>query len=91
MLLERWIEVVALRKNAKKVPIYWLLKNYDMKVGNKIPTIVIFIFFSEKTKPKSTHKSVTCCNSDDCNGGGRMKNSFPIVSILTFLALKIGI
>ena len=71
--------------------IYWLLKNYDMKVGNKIPTIVIFIFFSEKTKPKSTHKSVTCCNSDDCNGGGRMKNSFPIVSILTFLALKIGI
>ena len=47
MLLERWIEVVALRKNAKKVPIYWLLKNYDMKVGNKI-TIVIFIFFQKK-------------------------------------------
>merc|ERR1711953_692599 len=42
----------------------------------------------EKTKPKSSHKSVTCCNSDDCNGGGRMKNSFPIVSILTFLALN---
>ena len=48
MLLERWIEVVALRKNAKKVPIYWLLKNYDMKVGNKILTIVIFIFFQKK-------------------------------------------
>ena len=48
MLLERWIEVVALRKNAKKVPIYWLLKNYDMKVGNEIPTIVIFIFFFQK-------------------------------------------
>lgn len=48
MLSERWIEVVALRKNAKKVPIYWLLKNYDMKVGNKILTIVIFIFFQKK-------------------------------------------
>ena len=54
MLLERWIEVVALRKNAKKVQIYWLLKNYDMKVGNKILTIVIFFFQKKQNQNQLT-------------------------------------
>merc|ERR1712034_102648 len=42
----------------------------------------------QKEKSKTNHKSVTCCNTDDCNGGGRTKISFPLISILTFLALK---
>ena len=36
------------QKGTYQFSIYWLLKNYDMKVGNKILTIVIFIFFQKK-------------------------------------------
>ena len=36
------------QKGTYQFSIYWLLKNYDMKVGNKILSIVIFIFFQKK-------------------------------------------
>ena len=58
-----------------------------IKYGNTNAIIFFLLSFSEKSK--TTHKSVTCCNTDDCNGGGRTEISFPIV--LTFLALKIVI